>query len=277
MQMLLAAGAPLEGPLGSPSPVALCIERGSLEMVKALVRKGGAALLRLGTYDAGFSALALANKAADTKPPSIEPDPLVEYLLAQPIALSALGFSVSPKEPLAEAMSTACALGLHHVVGALLVRGVSPAPVHPDGRVSLHDAVAGGHVKTVQLLLNAKVDPNVCAVNQAPGLQLALCVAVKLAHIPTARFMIWVLRNKGAEVDLAESDGITTPLQIVKSMRGEATALINDLEASNVSLPLPVGWSEAFDSKLRKPYFFHAKTRATCWDPPLPDGSFTTV
>ena len=105
-----------------------------------LVRKGGPKLLALGTQDVCFSALALANAAADRKPPSIEPDVLVGYLLEQPTALAALSFSLEPKDPRAEAMSTACSLGLHHVVAALLNRGVSPAPFHPDGRISLHDA-----------------------------------------------------------------------------------------------------------------------------------------
>lgn len=41
---------------------------------------------RLGTYDASFSALALANAAADEKPQSIGPDALVAFLLLEPVA-----------------------------------------------------------------------------------------------------------------------------------------------------------------------------------------------
>lgn len=174
MRMLLGKGARMEGPLGTPSPLSLCIERGDLESVRLLLRHGGTSLLQLGTHDVGCSALALANSAADKKPPSIEPDALVDFLLTQPVAVAALSYSLAPKDGLSEAMSTACAYGLHHVVGLLLWRGVSPAPLHPDGRVSLLEAVAGAHVKTVQLLLGAQVDPNLCAPNQPQGRQASI-------------------------------------------------------------------------------------------------------
>jgi len=272
--MLISKGVPLDGPLGTPTPVSLCIERGDVHNVKVLVRHGGPGLLRLGTQDVGFSALALASRAADLKPPSIEPDELVNYLLAQPVALSALAYSVSPKDVMAEAMSTACAYGLHHVVCALLWRGVSPAPLHPDGRVSLLDAVEGGHVKTVQLLLASKVDPNVRIDHQAPGKQLALCIAASLPDLPTARLMTWLLRSKGADVQRTEVDGTTTPLGLVMSTRPEATALIADLQEPVREFPLPVGWSKAYDSKLLRSYYYHGKTRTSRWEPPLPDGVF---
>lgn len=171
-------------------------------------------------------------------------------------------------------MASACAYGLHHVVSALLARGISPAPVNPDGRLSLHDAVAGGHTKVVQLLLGAKVDPNACAATQPPGKQLPLTIAAKLSDIPTARLLTWILRNKGGDVEQAEADGVTTPLQLVLSSRPEETTLLADLQAAAVALPLPAGWSESYDSKLRKPYYYHAKTRATRWEPPIPDGAF---
>jgi hypothetical protein len=87
VRTLVSSGAALDGPLGTPTATALCTRRGDLAMVKALVDAGGAGLLRLGTQDARSSALALANAAADEKPPSIEPDALVVYLLEQPVIL----------------------------------------------------------------------------------------------------------------------------------------------------------------------------------------------
>ena len=105
-------------------------------MTRSLVGRGGGALLRLGTHDVLYSALALANAAADEKPPSAEPDPLVSFLLAQPEAVAALGYSVGGGDPGSEALVTASAIGLHHVVERLLQRGVPPAPL-PFGRLPL--------------------------------------------------------------------------------------------------------------------------------------------
>ena len=162
---LVARGAPLEGPLGTPTPLALCAERADLRMTRQLLGAAadGAArakLLAVGTIDAAHSALALANAAAAAKP--AEAEELVRFLLDQHGAVGCLGFSSQAPSSAqegaaeAEAMLAAAGHGLHVVVRQLLQRGVDAATPHPDGRSALHDAVAGGAPRA----LSREIEPS---------------------------------------------------------------------------------------------------------------------
>ena len=164
---LVARGAPLEGPLGTPTPLALCAERADLRMTRQLLGAAadGAArakLLAVGTIDAAHSALALANAAAAAKP--AEAEELVRFLLDQHGAVGCLGFSSQAPSSAqegaaaaeAEAMLAAAGHGLHVVVRQLLQRGVDATTPHPDGRSALHDAVAGGAPRA----LSREIEPS---------------------------------------------------------------------------------------------------------------------
>ena len=271
---LIARGSPLEGPLGTPSPLALCAERADLGMTKQLLGAAadGAArarLLAVGTLDAAHSALALANAAAAAKP--AEAEELVRFLLDQHGAVGCLGFSSQAPEQEeaaeAEAMLAAAGHGLHVVVRQLLLRGVDATTPHPDGRSALHDAVAGGHIETARALLDAGADPNGRAHGGAAETELPLLLAVILPELTAAREMARLLRIRGADAAMRDSEGRDAPA-LAKLWRPNDTALIDELSRPLPMPSLPAGWLEAVD-KTGRPFYFHARTKEARWEPPL--------
>ena len=126
---------------------------------------------------------------------------------------------------------------------------------------------SAGHIETARALLDAGADPNGRAHGGAAETELPLLLAVILPELQLAREMARLLRTRGADAAMRDSEG-RDAAALASLWRPADAALIDELSVPLPAASLPAGWLEAVD-KTGRPFYFHARTKEARWEPPL--------